>query len=389
MKAFALVVRRELARLRKRPALLFLLFAWPALNGMFHASIYSTRVVIKMPVAVCDEDNSAMSRLAVRYLDATRSLAVKYRVEGAEDLKAALLAGKVEAGVLIPRGFSADIKRGRPGTITAFVNGGNLLIANMTLSEVKTVAGTISAGARIKFLRKTGSSGAKALAGYAPVRVETFKLFNPGANYLNYLLPGIWGTVLQQLLLAFGSLLLAWEKDDHAEHEALEVAGGSTAVLLAGKFLPYALFFFIVLEFFHFAVFPLFAVPLNGSAPALTALNALFIYATLGLGLFVGSVSREAIDAMKGVLLVGAPALILSGYIWPISYMPVWIRPFALCIPLTHYLAALRKITQYGAGFSYILPQAAALLATGTLALAGAYFVTKYLAGPHKGAHHV
>ncbi len=377
MNPAARTAAREVRRLLARKPLLFLLLGWPLFYGLFLGSIYSARVVTEMPAAVCDEDNSAVSRLALRYMDATRSLQIKYRAPDAAALRAYILDGRAEAAVYIPRGFSADIKRGKTGTITAFVNGANLLVANIAISELRTVAGTIAAGARIKFLRKTGNSGAKALANYAPVKIDTFKLFNPGGNYLNYLLPGIWGTVLQQLLLAFGALLLVGEKDEGTMGEARAVSGGDPAALLAGKALPYFALFFIILEVFDLALFPAFSIPLQGNPAALAGLNALFIYAALGLGLFISAVSNESMDAMKGVLLVGAPALLLSGYIWPVSYMPGFIKPVALAIPLTHYLSALRGLTQYGADPLEVLPQAGALLLTGTLGLGAAWLLLK------------
>ncbi len=376
MNGVAATALREMSRLKNSRALLFLLAAWPLFYGLFLAAIYSARVVTEMPAAVCDEDSSYMSRLAVRYMDATRSINIKYRARDAAELKDLLISGKAEAAIYIPRGLSADIKRGKSATITAYVNGANLLVANMSLSELRTAVGTIAAGARVKFLRKTGSSGDKALADYAPVKVDSFKLFNPGGNYLNYLLPGIWAMILQQLLLAFGALALTSEKDEGTLGEA-EAAAGSPAALLAGKVLPYAAFFTLIFAVFDLGLFPFFSIPRYGSAWLLFCLNALFIYAALGLGFFISAVSKEAMDGLKGVLLVGAPALLLSGYIWPVSYIPGWVKPIAMCIPLTHYLAALRTVTQYGAGLSYILPQAGALALTGTLGLGAAWLILR------------
>lgn len=366
--------------LASRP-LLFLLVCWPVFYGLFLGAIYSARIVTKMPAAVCDEDRSAMSRLAVRYLGATRSLDFRYVARDAAELRGFVLSGKAETAVYIPRDFSTDVKRGRTGTITAFTNAGNLLIGNIALSELKTVAGTMAAGARIKFLRKTGNSGAKALADYSPVKIESFRLFNPGGNYLNYLVPGMWGMILQQVLLAFASLLLTREKDSGTLGASLRAAGGP-ARLMAGKLLPYFLFFVVLLEVFQLAIFPLFSVPILGSGTALAVLNVLFIYAALGMGIFISSVCAESLDAMKGVLLVGAPALLLSGYIWPVSYMPAAVKPLAMMVPLTHYLTAMRRIAQCGGPAALALPQAGALLLTGTLCLGLTWLVLK-LRGDH------
>lgn len=375
MNAFGAVARREAGRLFSNRLLVFLLFAWPVLYGVFLASIYGAKVVTGMATAVCDEDGSYLSRLAVRYIDAARFLDVKYRPSGPAELEAMVMDGRVEAAVYIPRGFSRDIKRGRPGVMTAFVNGGNLLVGNLASSDIKGVAGTMAAGAKMKFLRKAGNSGQKAMADYSPVKMETFRLFNPGGNYLNYLLPGIWATILQQLMLAFASLLLVSEAEAGTLGGAAAAAGGSVPLLMAGKFLPYCAVFFLTFELFLRGLYPAFGVESAGSVTLSMALSALFIYATIGAGAFISAVVKTRMDAMKGVLLVGAPALLLSGYIWPVSYMPFVIRPVALCIPLTHYLEGLRRIYQYGAGPLDVAGSAGALFAMGTLTFAGAYFL--------------
>ncbi len=375
MNAFSAVARREAGRLFSNRLLVFLLFAWPVLYGVFLASIYSAKVVSGMPTAVCDEDGSYLSRLAVRYLDAARFLDIKYRPSDAADLNAMIMDGSVEAAVYIPRGFARDIKRGHPGVMTAFVNGGNLLVGNLASSDIKGVAGTMAAGAKMKFLRKAGNSGQKALADYAPVKMEAFRLSNPGGNYLNYLLPGIWATILQQLILAFTSLLLVSEAEAGTLGGAAAAAGGSPFVLITGKALPYCVVFFLIFEFFLRLLFPAFGIASAGAVTLSMALSLLFIYAVAGTGMLISAAVKTRLDAMKGVLLVGAPALLLSGYIWPVSYMPFFLKPFALCIPLTPYLEGLRRIYQYGAGPAAVAGSAAVLFVMGTVTFTAACFL--------------
>ncbi|MBO4556230.1 MAG: ABC transporter permease, partial [Elusimicrobiales bacterium] len=338
-------------RLFASKKLMFLMFAWPILFCSFLASIYSAKVVKKMPVVICDQDNSQLSRLAARYLGATRSLDIIGHVSSADEIKELLLKGKIEAGIYIPRGWAADMKRNKQVPLIAYANGGNMVIGNMVTSDVKTVAGTISAGVRIKFLEKTGSSVGQAKGTFMPVGTENFRLFNPGGNYMRFLAPGLWGAVFMQVLLCMAVIALVTEKENGTMAEAWATAGNFAMPLLIGKMIPYCLLAFILMEFFEFAMYPLFGIPVKNQFGMALA-NILFIFAVMSGGMYISSIAPTETDSLKGVLALGAPAFILSGYIWPLSAMPLWISTFASIIPLTHYLKALRPLSEYGAAVS-------------------------------------
>ena len=361
--------KREMLRLFASKKLMFLMFAWPILFCSFLASIYSAKVVKKMPVVICDQDNSQLSRLAARYLGATRSLDIIGHVSSADEIKELLLKGKIEAGIYIPRGWAADMKRNKQVPLIAYANGGNMVIGNMVTSDVKTVAGTISAGVRIKFLEKTGSSVGQAKGTFMPVGTENFRLFNPGGNYMRFLAPGLWGAVFMQVLLCMAVIALVTEKENGTMAEAWATAGNFAMPLLIGKMIPYCLLAFILMEFFEFAMYPLFGIPVKNQFGMALA-NILFIFAVMSGGMYISSIAPTETDSLKGVLALGAPAFILSGYIWPLSAMPLWISTFASIIPLTHYLKALRPLSEYGAAVS----QASSPLLTLFL-LGSAYFL--------------
>lgn len=365
MKAILRTAKRELRLFFSNKRLVVLLMAWPFVFAMFLASIYSAKVIRKMPIAVCDQDNSSLSRLAVRYLGATRSLDISIRTESVEEIQDLLLKGRIEGGIYIPRGWAADMKRNKQVPLIAYVNGGNMVIGNMIMADVKTVAGTISAGVRIKFLEKTGSSSRQAKGTFMPVGTENFRLFNPGGNYMRFLAPGLWGAIFMQVLLSIAVVALASEKENGTMPQAWDSAGNFAMPLLLGKMLPYCLLSFIVLELFEFALYPLFGIPVKNSA-GMTAANAAFIFAVMSTGMYISSIAPTETDSLKGVLMIGAPAFILSGYIWPLAAMPKWVSAFACLIPLTPYLKALRPLAEYGCSIQQVSVQLWHLLGLGT-----------------------
>jgi len=370
MKTAWNIAKRESARIAARKFYVFMLLVWPVAYAFLSGYIYISKVLPDMPAAVCDRDNSSMSRTFTRYLDATRSLKVEYRVQNEYELKKLIQEQKIEAGVYIPKDFSKNIKLTKGSAVTAYVNGANLLIGNLTSSEIRTVAGTISAGARMEFLRKNGSSGPKSSAEFMPVAADNFKLFNPGINYVDYLMPGVWGTILQQLLLSFGALLIVCEKEEKSARGLFELSGGSPLKIVAGKFMPYTAVHLIIFALYDLVFFPYFDIPVRGGLWLLLLTDLLMIFSSLSMGLLISVFAKTGIDSMKGVLLTGAPGLILSGYIWPLAYIPLPIRIFSYTLPLTHYLRASVIIAGYGAGLDTVSPQLLYMLLIGSVCVA-------------------
>jgi ABC-2 type transport system permease protein len=114
-----------------------------------------------------------------------------------------------------------------------------------------------------------------------------------------------------------------------------------------------------------------FRVPLLGSFWLLFALTLVFLLSTLGLGLFVSTISENQQQAMMTAsFFFLTPMIYLSGFVFPIENMPAAIQPFTYLIPLRYYLVIVRGIFLKGVGLEVLWPQALALLAWG-LAILG------------------
>jgi ABC-2 type transport system permease protein len=107
-----------------------------------------------------------------------------------------------------------------------------------------------------------------------------------------------------------------------------------------------------------------------GSIPLLFALSLVFLVCTLGLGLFVSSVSMTQQQAMlTSAFFFIMPMIYLSGFIFPIENMPWWIQPVTYLIPLRYFLVIVRGIFLKGVGLEVLWPQALALAAWGLAVL--------------------
>jgi ABC-2 type transport system permease protein len=131
--------------------------------------------------------------------------------------------------------------------------------------------------------------------------------------------------------------------------------------VIFGKLMPYAAIAsgnaFMVIGTGYF----FFGVPIRGSFALLMALTLLFIFGSLGIGLFFSTISQTQAQVFPVLLLNELPNVLLSGFIFPVASMPAVIQPLTQVIPLTHYLIIVRGIMLKGMGLEAFIPQLAYL----------------------------
>jgi ABC-2 type transport system permease protein len=183
------------------------------------------------------------------------------------------------------------------------------------------------------------------------------------------MIPGVLALLLIVMTIVLASMGIVREKE-LGTLEQLNVTPLRRWQLVVGKLLPYGLIgvvdIFLVVGV---AVF-WFEVPLLGSFWLLFALTLIFLLNTLGLGLFVSTISDNQQQAMMtAVFFFLTPMIYLSGFVFPIENMPAVIQPITYLIPLRYYLVIVRGIFLKGVGLDVLWPQALALLAWGVAIL--------------------
>ncbi len=364
---------REFKRIFRHKGFLLLVCGFPLLLGLMFGRVYSARVVSGLPFAVLDQDHSQLSRLIIRNIDATRGLDLRMHLDSEEEMKQLLLNGEIAAGLIIPRHLERDLKRGLVATVSAYVDASNLSFANQANSDLRSVIGTISTGIQLRYLKKMGSSSKRALALAQSLTIEIARIHNPGFNYQNYVVPGIWAAVLFQLLVVFGALGFVREFELGRGPELWALAEQKVWKLLFGKITPYILIGTVIFSSYFFGIFPFFGIPIQGSTLAAIGFSSLLVLASLSYGLALSSKGTDTVATLKSVLVVTGPAFTLSGYIWPAQATPTVLVWLAQIFPLTPYLSGFRKLLQEGAPLSSLRMEAGHLLLLSALGLWAAY----------------
>lgn len=138
--------------------------------------------------------------------------------------------------------------------------------------------------------------------------------------------------------------------------------------LIFGKILPYVIIGVITMILVLLLGYFLFGVAIKGSYLLLSLATCLFLFAALGMGVLISTVTRSQQMAFQIAILVSLlPAIILSGFIFPLSNMPLIIRGISYIIIPRYFVAALRGIILKDAAFLDILPNLAGLLVLGVV----------------------
>lgn len=194
-----------------------------------------------------------------------------------------------------------------------------------------------------------------------PLVVQARVRFNPSVNSRNYLIPGLIAMIMTLTGALLTALVIAreWER---GTMEAMMVTPVSMSEILLAKLIPYFLLGMggmaasVILAVF------LFGVPLHGSLLVLTLSSALFMLASLGMGLLISGVARSQFVAGEiAIITTFLPAFILSGFVFDINSMPAAVRVITHVVAARYFVAILQSLFLAGDIWTVILPNVFAL----------------------------
>lgn len=205
--------------------------------------------------------------------------------------------------------------------------------------------------------------GALAKAGISNVKI----LFNPELKTSWYMVPGVIGLILTFIGIVITSIGLVREREA-GTLEQLAVMPLKPSDVIGGKVAPYFALAAIDLVLVTLLGMVLFGVPFNGSVLVYAGGSALFLFAVLGLGMLISTLSKTSGQAIQGALLVVMPQILLSGMIFPLAAMPWTVRWIGYCFPLTYFTEISRGVMLRGAPLSTLwVPLVVLLLMAGLI----------------------
>ena len=192
--------------------------------------------------------------------------------------------------------------------------------------------------------------------------------FNENLDSRNYFVPGVIVIVVSLVSLLLTSMAVVREKEI-GTIEQIMVTPITPAEFILGKTLPFVLIAFVDVTLILLIGVFWFEVPLRGSILLLYVSTGLYLLTMLGVGLFISTVSQTQQQAMMSTFLFFFPAMLLSGFSFPIANMPQVIQWLTYLNPVAYFLVVVRTIFLKGVGLSYLWPHLLALAAMGVATL--------------------
>jgi ABC-2 type transport system permease protein len=354
---------KEFIQIFRDPRMRTVIFLMPLVQTLVFGYAVTTDVT-HIPTAIFDLDNSRASReLAARFTGSGYFDVLEY-ADREEKVRELLDQGRVKAVLRVNKGFGDDLRAGRTAPLQIIVDGTDSNTAGIVLNYAGQIAGRFSETVlQTRFVRATGQPA-------APPRVvlETRAWFNENLESRNFYVPGVIVLIVTLVTLMLSSMAVVREKE-LGTIEQIMVTPIRQSEFILGKMLPFALIGFADVVLVTVIAAYWFDVPIRGSLLLLLGATSLYLMSTLGIGLLISTISRTQQQAMMSAFFYYFPAMLLSGFVFPIANMPEVVQWLTYLNPLRYFLLIIRGIFLKGVGPDILWPQMAALLILGTATL--------------------
>lgn len=308
-------------------------------------------------IAVLDQDRSTASRNFVQSLVNSGYFLLSDSLDENAEITDELDKGEASIVLQIRPGFEAAMNSGKPTPVLAIIDGSDANTASIIRSYLSRVA---AQQAQSVAMERSGHAVLKAPS----IRLQSRAWFNENLISRNFYIPGLIAILLTLTTLTMTSMSIVREKEI-GTMEQLIVTPISRVEFLAGKSLPYILIgFFNVIGILLVSAY-WFEVPIRGNPFLLFFAIGLYLLTTLGIGLYVSTISNTQQEAMLSAFMFYFPLVLLSGFIFPVYNMPKLIQWLTVINPLKYFLVVIRGIFLKGVGLQVLWPELLALMAIG------------------------
>jgi len=353
------IVKKEFIQVRRDPNLLRMIILVPVFQLMVFGYAVSTDVR-NISTAVYDEDRTASSRRLQQAFTGSGYFDLDYHIHAPREADRLLDAGQAQMVLHIPRGFDELISRGQSAPLQVIFDGSDSQTSGTVAGYTRYIVQRYSSLITLDRLSRAGGGTVKLPGIEERVRVW----YNPELKSVNYMVPAVLCMILLIVTMIMTSMAIVREREI-GTLEQLVVTPITPGELMLGKTIPFICIGLLDMMLVLLISVYWFKVEVVGSIPLLIVMSLFFLLTSLGLGLFISTISRTQQEAMMVSFFIMLPSMMLSGFMFPIRNMPRIIQWITYAIPLRYFLVIVRGIFLKGNGLDILWPQAAALAAFG------------------------
>lgn len=324
---------------------------------------YAANLDVKdIHTAVRDLDQSAESRDLTTRFSSSKYFDIVSFPQTPEEIEGLIKKGDIALSIEIPSGFSRKLKKGDTASVQILIDGSESNTAMIALGYISRILSDYSTMVLVKRLNRAGMIGFEE----AGVEIEHRTWFNPNFESRLFFIPGVIANIAFLIPIILTAMAVVREREI-GTLEQIMVTPIRSWELVVGKTLPFAMIGLLDVVMIALIGVFWFEVPLRGNPFILLLGNILFLMSSVGIGLFISTISSTQQQAQISTFFFSMPAFILSGFVFPLENLPTWIRYLTYANPLRYFLVIIRGVFLKGVGLDILWPQILALAVLGGL----------------------
>jgi ABC-2 type transport system permease protein len=360
-RAIAILVK-EFKQIFRDPRMKTVIFISPLVQIILFGYA-ANKDINYVPTAILDRDNTYESRELLRRFTYSKYFVPEYYINAQEEQNKILDKGLACVVIHIDRGFGRALNAGKDASVQLAFDGSD----SNTAMIIMGYANTITTKFQYDYLEQKISSHGWLKSG-ANVELRDRAWFNGNLISRDYYLPGVIATIVTMMSLLLTAMAIVKEKEI-GTMEQLIVSPLKPLELIIGKLLPFGAIALVQIILVTALGVTWFHIPLRGNLLLLLFSACIYLFTTLGIGLFISTISSTQQEAMMSVFLFYMPTMLLSGFAYPIANMPKLIQWFTIFNPLRYFLVIIRGIFLKGVGIDILWTQLVPLVIMGVLVI--------------------
>lgn len=341
MKRFIGFIKKEFYHIFRDRRSLFILFGMPIAQILLFGFAI-TNEINNVDIAILDHSKDATTQEIINKISASKYFSVNQFIEREADIESVFKKGKVKAVLSFEKDFSKKLIKENKATIQIITDATDPNTAN-TISNFTNA-----------ILQKYQQELNKDIQVSYKIIPQTRMVYNAELKSVFMFVPGVMTIILMLVSAMMTSISIAREKE-LGTMEILLVSPLKPFLVIVGKVVPYI--FLSVINAIVIVVLSIFIfkMPVEGSLFLLGFESILFIINALSLGILISTISKTQQTAMM-VSLMGLmlPVILLSGFIFPITSMPLPLQIISNIIPAKWFIIIIKAIMLKGVGLSFI-----------------------------------
>ncbi|MEA1875037.1 MAG: ABC transporter permease [Bacteroidota bacterium] len=344
MKRFIALLKKEFYHIFRDVRTIMILFGMPIVQILIFGYVIKNEVS-EVDVAILDHSKNETTIALKNKLEASGYFNILYELQSQKEIHERFKEGKIKEVIIFPKNFSTDLKQGESPSIQ--------LILDATDPNYAQIVGQYTEAICLDF----GLQESQISQQSSGISIQNRMFFNEKMESSYLFVPGTMAFILMLLSALMSSVSIAKEKE-FGSMEILLVSPLKPIQVVLGKVMPYVLLAFANAVSVILVGKLVFGVPIEGSLLLLMLASVIFVITALALGIMISTVSSNQLTAiMMSMFILMLPTMLLSGFIFPVENMPIFLQWLSTIIPARWYLEIIKIIMLKGGGMAFIWQQ--------------------------------